>query len=575
MVNSLRKELLKAALGDEPCDIVFKNANVFNPFSCTWELCDFGVKDGIVIGKGDYEGKEETDLGGAKVIPGLIEAHVHIESSLLTPGEYGRLMLRCGVTTVIADPHEIANVCGKKGIEYMISEAEKTAADIFYMLPSCVPATPLDRAGAVLSAADLKEIYDRYNVADSAGNSDCRGGIIGLGEMMNYPGVIGGDEEVFRKLGICEIRDGHSPQLSGKSLNAYMMQGIGSDHECTSYEEGYEKLTGGMHILIRDSTAEDGSGLISLVNPCTASRCMFATDDRHVDFLCSNGSIDDCIRNAIARGLAPDLAYRIATLSAAEYFGLNDRGAIAPGRLADFCVIDESCPEKFRVVTTYKRGEDVGKSAATFVRPAVLDSVFDMPEISAADIALPKRCGVAHVIGIVKGQIITENLRMNIDTANIPDMDENIIKCVVCGRYGTGKIGVGLVKGLGLAKGAIAVSVSHDSHNVIAAGCSDDEIVRALNLVRENRGGMCCVCGDDESILPLSCGALMSYDSYERVNELLCDLNESLIEICVPDITDSPFIHLSFLALTVIPALKITERGLFDGNAFTDIDLFG
>lgn len=574
MVGYLRKELLGAALGDEPCDIVFRNANVFNPFSCTWELCDFGVKDGIVVGKGDYKGKEETDLGGAKVIPGLIEAHVHIESSLLTPAEYGRVILKCGVTTVIADPHEIANVCGKKGIEYMISEAEKTAADIFFMLPSCVPATAFDKAGAVLNADDLKELYDSYNVADRDSNASSRGGIIGLGEMMNYPGVIGGDEEVFRKLALCDIRDGHCPHLSGKALNAYVMQGIGSDHESTSYEEGYEKLNSGMHILIRDSTAEDGSGLISLVNPYTASRCMFATDDRHVDFLCSDGSIDDCMRNAIARGLAPDLAYRIATLSAAEYFGLHDRGALVAGRLADFCIIDESSPEKFRVVKTYKRGIDTAKFADIPVKPAVLDSVFDMPEISVSDIALPKRNGTAHVIGIVKGQIITENLRMNIDSAQIPDMREGIIKCVVCGRYGTGKIGVGLVKGLGLAKGAIAVSVSHDSHNVIAAGCSDEEIVRALNLIRENRGGISCVCGDDECVLPLSCGALMSYDPYEKVNEQLCGLNESLIKICVPDITDSPIIHLSFLALTVIPSLKITERGLFDVEAFSDINLF-
>ena len=301
---------------------------------------------------------------------------------------------------------------------------------------------------------------------------------------------------------------------------------------------------------------------------------MFATDDRHVDFLCSNGSIDDCIRNAISRGLAPELAYRIATLSPAEYFGLHDRGALVAGRIADFCIIDESSPEKFRVVKTYKRGIDTAKFTETPVKPAVLDSVFDMPEVTVSDIALPKRCGIAHVIGIVKGQIITENLRMNIDSERIPDTDGDIIKCVVCGRYGSGKIGVGLVKGLGLAKGAIAVSVSHDSHNVIAAGCSDAEIVRALNLIRENRGGMSCVCGDEECVLPLSCGALMSYDSYEKVNELLCDLNESLIKICVPDITDSPIIHLSFLALTVIPSLKITERGLFDVEAFSDTTLF-
>lgn len=537
-----------------PADAVFLNAELFNPFDCTWDLCDFAVSDGIVIGKGDYSGKKEIDLGGAKVLPGLIDSHVHIESSLLTPSEYGRLVIPHGTTTVIADPHEIANVSGAEGIEYMLAESGKTDLNIEYMVPSCVPATPADAGGAILDAEDIRKFKGREH-------------ILGLGEMMNYPGVLAGFDDVYEKLAVFDLIDGHCPGLTGKGLNAYVMQGIGSEHECTNFPEALEKLEAGMHIFIREgSTEKNLKALAPLVDGITVSRCSFATDDRHADMLFYSGHIDDCIRKAIEYGMKPELAYRMATLSASDYFRLRDRGAVSPGRRADFCIIDDS--DGFEVRKTFIGGNE-------FIDPGHLapgkisyDFNLRMPDKSGMKI---RGKGIAKVISIVEGEIITKRLDMELDASGVPDQENDILKVIVCDRYRGGGFGTGLVKGFGLKKGAIASSVSHDSHNVVAVGVSDEEIIDAVSIVNACKGGMAVVCGDKKAVLPLECGGIMSYMPYESVVENLAEINEILKEMTA---LKDPFMYLSFLALTVIPELRITDRGLFDVGSFIDVSVF-
>ncbi|MGA2698501.1 MAG: amidohydrolase family protein, partial [Methanoregula sp.] len=337
-------DLIPAARGLEPADMVYRNAEIFDAFSCSWEQNDLAVKAGTIVGIGrSYRGLHERDLHGAYLVPGLIDAHVHIESSLLVPPEYARLVALHGTTTVIADPHEIANVAGAAGIDYMLACRDGLPVDILYMLPSCVPATPLDIGGASLDAGVLSGFLGRD-------------GILGLGEMMNFPGVLAGDPEIRKKLALEPVRDGHAPLLSGMDLNAYILAGLQSDHECTTLKEAEEKLRRGMYIFIREgSTEKNIAALIPMVTPQNVSRCSFSTDDCHADLLAREGHIDRCIRTAIRCGLEPELAIRMATLSAAERFGLSDRGALAPGRRADLCIIDD--PVSFTVKETLHCGK--------------------------------------------------------------------------------------------------------------------------------------------------------------------------------------------------------------------------
>ncbi len=516
---------------------------------------DFAVKDGCIVGLGDYEGKREYDLKGAFVVPGLIDAHVHIESSLLAPAEYARLVLRHGTTTVVADPHEVANVCGAPGIEYMLAEGARTPLDIQVMLPSCVPATPLDMGGARLTAQDLARFGGREEV-------------IGLAEVMNVPGVLAGDEDLWAKMDLFEVIDGHAPFLSGKDLNAYIYAGVQSDHECTTFTEAREKLLRGMYILIREgSTERNLRDLLPLVDACTAPRCCFATDDRHADMLVGEGHIDDCIRKAVAYGLEIEQALRMATLSAAGRFGLHDRGAIAPGRLADFCIVDD--PDRFEVLQTFKRG--VEAVDAGYRAPACPAAPMHARVPEPRDIRIAGR-SEARVIGIVPGQITTRYLLWPVDAADIPDTDRDILKAVVTDRYRAGGSGVGLVHGFGLQEGALAGSVSHDSHNIVAVGVDDADIVRAVGEVVRLGGGLAAVSGDELTALPLECAGLMSALPYDEVVRRLAALEEHARRLGA---VKNPFMYLSFLALTVIPEIRVTERGVFDVRAFKDVPLFG
>jgi adenine deaminase len=545
--------VLRAARGEKPADIVYTNLTLFNPFVCAWEDTSFAVSDGVVLGTGDYRGIREYDLGGAAVVPGFIDAHVHIESSLLIPGEFGRAVLGHGTTTVIADPHEIANVAGIEGIQWMLSQRDRTPLDIFYMLPSCVPATPLDRGWAVLSAADLKRL-----LMDE--------GILGLGEMMNVPGVLSGDPEVREKLNLCPIRDGHAPLLSGNDLNAYILAGIQSDHETTTVAEAREKLRKGMYLMIREgSTERNIRDVIPVVDACSVSRCSFATDDRHADMLLEEGHIDDCIRKAIDCGLEPEFALRMGTLSAAERFGLLDRGALAPGMLADFCIVD---PREFTVKRTFKRGEAV--QDRTPLPPPPLRVPMACPPISEDRLTL-EGSGEARVIALVENQIITREERVRIDAADIPDTGRDILKAIVCDRYRGSGCGVGLVRGFGLSEGAIAASVSHDSHNIVGAGADDGDIIAAVRAVIRHGGGMAVASGGRITLLPLEIGGLMSSRSFEDVAVLLANLNRHCTSLGG---IDHPFMYLSFIALTVIPDLRLTARGLFDVCDFVDVPLF-
>jgi adenine deaminase len=547
-----KNDMIAAARGTIPADLVIKNAKIFNPFTCAWDEGNLAVKDGRVLGVGEYTGISELDLTGKYIIPGLIDAHVHIESSLLTPREYARLVARHGTTTVIADPHEIANVAGTRGLEFMLKEREGAAIDIRYMLPSCVPATPLDVGGATLTSRDLKGFADRE-------------GIAGLGEMMNFPGVLGGDPEVLAKIAISPVRDGHAPFLSGNDLNAYILAGLQSDHECTNKPEAEEKLKKGMYIYIREgSTERNIEELAPLVTPLTVPRCCFATDDCHADLLVNHGHIDRCIQRAIACRIPLELALRMATLSAAERFGLHDRGALAPGRKADFCIVSD--PEKFVVERVFVGGKEfAGNDPA---RPDELAVPFRCTAPTAADIRI-HGTGTARVIGLVPHQIVTESLSR--EWNGVQKQGEDILKVVVCNRYGRKTRGIGLVHGFGFRDGAIASSIAHDAHNLVAVGTNDNAILRAIADVIFMQGGMAAVCGNELASLPLDCGGLMSSLPYPDVVAQLAALQEVTRKIGG---IDDPFMYLSFLSLTVIPALRITDRGVFDCGEFRDVPLF-
>ena len=549
------RSLLETALGNEAGDVFFTGATLFNPFSCEWEEdVSFVVKNGYVVGFGEYAAASTVSLRGKKVLPGLIDGHVHIESSLLTPVEYARAVLPRGTTTVIADPHEIANVAGTEGLRYMLEERRHTPLDILYMLPSCVPATPMEKAGGELNADDLAAFVGEE-------------GVLGLAEMMNVPGVLAGDEEVWKKLGLCTLVDGHCPHLSGPALSAYLLGGIQSDHECTALAEAREKLRRGMYMMIREgSTERNLSTLMPLVRACNISRVMFATDDRHVDMLVSEGHIDDCIRKAIEAGAEPELAYRMATLSAAERFRLDDRGALAPGRLADFCIIDDH--DVFQITSTYKRGllwEDPGYSPRP---PLVKPFCCCLPDRGALSL---NGSGPARVIDIVEGQILTRSAIEQVTTGSVPDPSRDLLKVIVCDRYRSSGCGVGIVRGLGLKRGAIASSVAHDSHNIVAAGADDHSIMSAVSAVAKADGGMAVAEGEEVALLSLGSGGLMSTLPYEEVAGRLSGLEDLARTMGA---IDHPFMYLSFLSLTVIPELRITDRGLFDGNAFSDVPLF-
>ena len=548
--------LIRVARGEEKADVVFKNATYLNVFSNDFCHGDIAVADGLIAGVGQYSGDTEIDVSGRFIAPGLIDAHIHLESSLISPAEFARAVVRHGTTTVITDPHEIANVMGVEGIRYMLQATEGLPIDVHFMLPSCVPATPLDEGGCSLDYTAIDPLYDHPRV-------------LGLAEMMNYVGIVNGDADVVRKILASQAHhkkiDGHAPELSGADLNAYIAAGVYSDHECSSCQNALEKLRLGQFIMIREGTAAKNlRALLPLLNQQYYARCMFATDDKHPLDLLEGGHIDYIIREAIACGVDPVIAIKVASHHAARYFLMNNKGAIAPGYLADIVVFDNF--RSFQIEQVYKRGRCVYADGEVlpFEAPAIdpllaqqAHDTFHLAPVTADRL----KSGELPVIGLVPGEIITQNC----GRADAVRPENDILKIAVVERHhNTGHIGLGYLKGYGLKRGAVATSIAHDSHNIIAVGASDADLAAAINRISALRGGIVVVeNGAVVAELPLPVAGLMSDAPLEAVNDLLESAKAAAHAMGVPPAVD-PFMTLSFVSLPVIPALKITTQGVFD-----------
>ena len=556
--RKLNKKLhvIDVAAGRAPADLVLKNATYVNVFSN--ELChgDIAVAEGLIVGMGEYHGKVEVDVSGKLVLPGFIDAHIHLESSLVSPTEFAKAVLPHGTTTVITDPHEIANVMGTDGIEYMLQATEDLPVDVRFMLPSCVPATPLDESGANLDYRAIDSFYDHPRVQ-------------GLAEMMNYVGVVNGDGQVVEKIVASQAHhkkiDGHAPGLSGKDLNAYIAAGVYSDHECSDMEDAMNKLRLGQYIMIREGTAARNlEALMPLLTSQYVDRCMFCTDDKHPNDLLEKGHIDYIVKKAISLGADPIVAVKAACHNAARYFLLNNRGAIAPGYLGDFVIIDDF--QHFEIEMVYKRGVlmydgQLRDFPAPEIDPYLVKrahDTFHVAHLTAEDFS----DGRPHaVIGMIPGEIVTQDAVY----ADHADPEQDILKIAVIERHkNTHHIGLGYIKGYGLKRGAVATSISHDSHNIIVVGATDEDMAAAANRIVENRGGITVMeNGQVLGEVTLSIAGIMSDDSLVMVNSALEDAKDEAFGLGVSRGID-PFMTLSFMALPVIPSLRITTRGVFD-----------
>jgi adenine deaminase len=566
-------KLVAIARGDEPADLVLTNARLIDVLSGRIEPTEIAIAGPLVAGIGGaYRGRESVDLEGRYVCPGFIDAHAHLESALVRPREYARAVVPRGVTTVITNPHEIANVLGVEGIRFMLEDAERAAMDAFVMLPSCVPATPMATSGAALALADLLPFLAERRV-------------IGLGEVMDFHGVVAGGPRVLAEIDAFEGHpvDGHCPGLSGKALNAYLAAGITSDHECTTPGEAEEKLRRGMKIFLREgSAARNLKALLPVITPANERWLCFCTDDRQPPDLLEEGSIDHLIRQAIAGGIAPATAIRMATLNPAEHFRLHDRGVIVPGRRADLVVFrDLAVPEPERV---YHGGVLVARDGAMI--PAAEGEASELPPgvrntVSLAwprvDFRIPARGSRVRVIGAVTGQVITESLVMEPLVADgwaVADPERDLLKIAVIERHhSSGRMGSGFVKGIGLKRGAIASTVVHDHHNLIVIGADDRSMESAARAVADAGGGQAAALGDRvTALLPLPIAGLMSDEPIERVRDRMNSLIAAAGALGSP--LPDPFSTMSFLGLEVIPSLKLTDLGLVDVNAMEIIPLF-
>ncbi len=567
------RDLLGVARGEKLCHLVVKNVRIVDVFGGRIVDGSIGIYKDIIVGIGEYKGEIEIDGNRGYVVPGFIDGHIHIESTMLTPVEFARIVGERGTQAVIADPHEIANVWGRQGIEFFLSMTTSLPVEIFFMAPSCVPATPLETSGGEISVEDIVLLYEKYPDR-----------ILGLGEVMNFPGVVKGDEDIWRKLEISRERviDGHCPGLKGRSLNAYSLAGCRSDHECVTGEEVEEKLLRGLHIFARNGSAEKNlPQVLSAVNPYNAENFSLVTDDRHPWELLQKGHMDCNIREAISQGVSPIHAIKMATINPARYFGLKGRGAIAPGFKANFVIVSDLMD--FKIQEVFLQGRSFREYEFPSSLPRFPSPSISIPSLTEGQLAINRgkdREKKIHVIGVVPGSIITENLLMNIEDACtaeeqslLPRLDKDILKVVVVERHrGTGNVCVGLVKGFGIKKGAIASSVSHDSHNIIAIGARDADILLGINTLISSGGGMCVV-NDGQIIahLPLPVAGLMSDERAEVVAKKEKELNERVSSL--GEVIPHPFMHLSFLALPVIPCLKITDKGLVDVNKFSHVPL--
>lgn len=553
-----KQRIIAVAAGREKADLVLKNAKYLNVFSNEFLCGDIAVANGLIAGVGKYDGKTEIDVSGKLVLPGFIDAHIHLESSMVTPAEFAKAVVAHGTTTVITDPHEITNVMGIDGVEYMIQASQNLPIDVHFMMPSCVPATEIDESGAELDCKDIDLYLDNKKV-------------LGLAEMMNYVGVINGDKNVLSKIVTSQAHhkkiDGHAPELSGNDLNAYIAAGVYSDHECSTFENALEKLRKGQFIMIREGTAAHNlKALMPLLTQQYYSRCMFATDDKHPSDLLYGGHIDYIVKQALKSGADPIVALKTATHHAARYFLLNNKGAIASGYLADIVVVDNL--EDFNVETVFKRGKlvfdgEVKDFSVPTVDEKLAEKCFDTFHLDSVTPSSFKVDGKLGLIGLVGGELLTRNL----GTADKIDVENDILKIACIERHkGTNHIGVGYVKGYSLKSGAVATSVAHDSHNIITVGCNDDDIAVAVNAIKDSKGGIAVVeKGKIKALLELPIAGLMSDEPLTTVNKKLENAKLSAYELGADKSID-PFMTLSFLSLPVIPSLRITTKGVFDAE---------
>lgn len=562
-------ELLPYSRGDEPADLLLANGRVVNVLSGEILETDVALMGSRIAGVGDYEARRVVDLEGAYLAPGFIDAHVHIESSLVPPAEFARCVVPLGTTTVVTDPHEIANVLGLDGIRFMFEDAKRQPMSMFVMASSCVPATRMETSGAVLESYDLVAL-----------RSDPW--VLGLAEVMNFPAVVDGDPAVLEKLEVFEdlVIDGHCPGLGGKRLAAYVAAGIGSDHESTTVEEAREKLRLGMTIFIREATnARNLRTLLPLVTPANHHRICFCTDDRQPADLLDEGHIDHMVRVAIAEGLDPLIALRMASWNAASYFRLRDRGAITPGRRADLIAFGDLGEPRPHLV--FRGGRLVARDGALVgeagdVQPRALRSTVNI-DWQRVDLGIPAEGSHARVIGIVPDQLVTESLIEEVavsDGQAVADPSRDLLKMVVIERHrSTGSTGRGFVKGLGIEHGAIASTVAHDHHNLVAVGADDDSILTAARRAAALGGGM--VVADGEEVLaevPLPLAGLMSDRPIEEVRRQLDQAIAAARNL--GSTLHDPFMAMSFLALEVIPSLKLTDKGLVDVDRFELVPLW-
>ena len=555
-----KRRIINAAAGREPADLVLKNATYVNVFANQLCTADIAVAEGLIVGMGTYSGTVEADMTGKIVLPGFLDAHIHLESSLVSPREFVKAVLPHGTTTVITDPHEIANVMGTDGIEYMLQATEELPVDVRFMLPSCVPATPLDESGAVLDYRAIDSFYDHPRVQ-------------GLAEMMNFVGIIAGDDQPVEKIVAAQAHhkkiDGHAPDLVGNDLNAYIAAGVYSDHECHDLNDAIAKLERGQFIMIREGTAARNlEALAPLLCDKYSERCMFCTDDKHPNDLLEKGHIDYIVKKAISLGADPITAVKVACHNAARYFLLNNRGAIAPGYLGDFVIIDNF--QDFNIEKVYKKGELMVENGVVkeFQTPEIeqylvdrAHSTFHVGTLTAEDFTEHRPRGI---IGMVNGEITTTDAGYS----DRIDVEYDVLKIAVVERHkNTHHIGIGFLQGYGLKSGAVATSISHDSHNIIVVGTSEADMAAAVNRVVELNGGIVVWDGGQPiAEVPLAIAGIMSDEPLVDVNEKLETAKEKAFELGVSRGID-PFMTLSFMALPVIPSLRITTRGVFDVNS--------
>jgi len=564
-----RRRRIASALGEYKAGLVLKNADIFNVFTGEMERGDLAVNNGYIVGIGEYSGEEEIDATGKVIVPGFIDGHMHLESSIVTPAQYSKAVLPHGTTAVVADPHEIANVCGTDGIDYILNATENLPLDVYIMVPSCVPATPFDENGYDIGSPEVKRYISNERV-------------LGLAELMNYPGVFSRDLEVIEKIKATmaerKIIDGHAPGLRGYELNAYTTAGVFSDHECTSYEEAENKMRRGQWIMVREGTAcKNLEALMPILKEPFYNRAMFATDDKHPGDLAREGHIDHIIRKAIKLGADPKIAYKMATINAATYFRLASVGAVCPGYRADFVVLNDF--ETVDIQSVYKDGTKVAEINhgekwtipleegvhKKRIKASIKDTV-NIHDVSEKDFALSKS---AKVIGLVKGQILTTDE----GTADGIDIEKDILKLAVIERHHhTGHIGLCYVTGYGLKEGAVATSIAHDSHNIICVGTNDKDMAKAVMTLKKLKGGMVVV-KDGKVIesLALPIAGLMCDLPVEEAQDKMDKVKKATHDLGVKDGID-PFMTLSFSSLAVIPTLRLTTLGVVDVRTFELVD---